>query len=90
VTDDSKGMLIKDLIFIEEGNADHWKDSKEQLNMEKMVMIGTVVARIQYIQNLPYPQETIKKIHQYFLTVHIIPVKERLEISKTLEPPEPK
>ena len=83
-------MLIKDLIFIEEGNEDCWKSSKDHVNIEKMLMIGTVLARIQYIQKLPYPFAALEKIHLYLPNVTIIPVKERLEISKKLEPPETK
>lgn len=80
-------MLIKDLIFIEEGNEDHLLSDKTHINIEKMLMIGTVLARIQYIQKLPYPFPPQEKLHQYFPLATILPIKERLELSKKLEPP---
>eukprot|EP01126_Amoeba_proteus_P019214 TRINITY_DN1985_c0_g3_i1.p1 TRINITY_DN1985_c0_g3~~TRINITY_DN1985_c0_g3_i1.p1 ORF type:complete len:114 (+),score=24.64 TRINITY_DN1985_c0_g3_i1:53-343(+) len=83
------GMLIKDLIMIEEGNEDCWKGKKGHLNIEKLLMIGNVIARIHYIQGVHYRFDVIQEIHSYFPTVPLIPVKERLELSKKLEPPEP-
>eukprot|EP01126_Amoeba_proteus_P057418 TRINITY_DN7306_c0_g3_i1.p1 TRINITY_DN7306_c0_g3~~TRINITY_DN7306_c0_g3_i1.p1 ORF type:complete len:460 (-),score=110.67 TRINITY_DN7306_c0_g3_i1:305-1564(-) len=83
------GMLVKDLIMIEEGNEDCWKGRKEHLNIEKLLMFGNVIARIQYSQKVSYKFEIMEDVHAYFTTVALVPVKERSEISRKIEPPEP-
>eukprot|EP01126_Amoeba_proteus_P053412 TRINITY_DN6508_c0_g1_i15.p1 TRINITY_DN6508_c0_g1~~TRINITY_DN6508_c0_g1_i15.p1 ORF type:complete len:484 (+),score=102.15 TRINITY_DN6508_c0_g1_i15:797-2248(+) len=82
------GMLVKDLIMIEEGNEDCWKGKKDHMNVEKLLMFGNVIARIQFSQQVFYRFNILEEIHAYFPTVQLIPVKERSEISRKIEPPD--
>jgi len=84
------GMILKDLTFIEDGNVTYIdaKASPKFLNMDKVIMLAQIIARLQYVGNVHY-QHTVNTRIQNYLN-NVVLVQDREKVSLTLEPREEK
>lgn len=79
------GLLVKDLIFIEDGNS-HFRDEKKKvLNVEKLFMVSKIVARLRAIQSIYYQLAWVEQIQKYIASAKIMSEAEMEEASKKLE-----
>jgi hypothetical protein len=65
-------IILKDLMFIEEGNADHWNNDPHLLNINKLQFLGKVVSKLQSCQETPYQFFPIALIQQFLDDLYIL------------------
>lgn len=81
-------MLLRDLTFIEDGNS-FWHDEANKIvNIEKVVLLGKVIARLQFLQNVPYELGTLEPFTKFLQRTEIKNMKELQALSLQLEPRE--
>jgi len=62
------GVILRDLLFIEEGNADTHEESGF-VNFEKMRLVAAVTSYMQSFQRRPYPIKPIPNIIAFFYEI---------------------
>jgi len=69
------GVILRDILFIEEGNKNFVGDSKDQvINFEKIQLLGEVLIQVRKQQeNVSYPFDNVSALQQFFLTVTSLP-----------------
>jgi hypothetical protein len=65
-------MILKDLMFIEEGNADHWNNDPKLLNIIKLQLLGRIVAKLQSCQEVPYQLFPVALIQQFLDDLYVL------------------
>jgi len=80
-------IILKDLIFIEDGNYD-WCPNSQLLNFHKLEILGRVLGRMRESQVVDYPLSSVKFIQGYLNNLFYVEDVEILETqSKQIEPP---
>ncbi|KAH8553735.1 ras guanine nucleotide exchange factor domain-containing protein [Umbelopsis sp. PMI_123] len=64
------GIYLQDLTFIEDGNSNFLKKSKNLINFSKRMKTAEVIREIQQYQSAPYALETVKEI-QYVIHLNL-------------------
>jgi son of sevenless-like protein len=64
------GIYLQDLTFIEDGNSNFLKKSKNLINFSKRMKTAEVIREIQQYQSAPYALETVKEI-QYVINLNL-------------------
>lgn len=85
IPDPSLGLIVKDLIFIEDGNPQFRDEKKKVLNVEKLFMVSKIVARLREFQARYYELAWVEPIHSYLATAKIMTEDEMEAASKKLE-----
>ncbi|KAL1924796.1 uncharacterized protein VTP21DRAFT_4450 [Calcarisporiella thermophila] len=82
------GVYLTDLTFIDDGNSNYIKRSRELINFAKHAMTAEVISEIQRYQVTPYALAPVPEI-QFFLRGYLQasrPVEELYPLSLSLEP----
>ncbi|PRP76499.1 hypothetical protein PROFUN_15151 [Planoprotostelium fungivorum] len=81
------GVILRDVLFIEEGNKNYVGDSKEGIfNFEKIQLLGEVLSNVRRQQEVGYGFETIPALQNYFKTLISFPEEVLYKQSLMCEP----
>ncbi len=58
------GVYLRDLLFIEEGNADRLENG--MIHFQKMTMVASIIHKIQGFQNSPFQFLEVEQIQKFF------------------------
>jgi len=69
------GVILRDILFIEEGNKNYVGDSKDQIiNFEKIQLLGEVLIQVRKQQeNMSYPFDNVTALQHFFMTLTSLP-----------------
>lgn len=84
-----KGVYLKDLTFVADGNDDFIKGT-ELINFGKRVKAANIISEIQQYQAVPYPLTAVPELQDYIMSSmqQARDVNEMYTVSLSLEPRE--